>query len=125
MSFMAEHFTGAVRAEMLSTPTTESLLSVYAVTFDAGAHTHWHTHPKGQGLYVTEGIALVQVDGQEPLRLGPGESVRIEADQRHWHGAALEQRMTHVAYQQAAEDLTTIDWHEPVTTYEFAAKENR
>ena len=34
--------------------------------------------------------------------------------------------MTHVAYQQAANDLSTIDWQEPVTpaTYAHATKEN-
>lgn len=34
--------------------------------------------------------------------------------------------MTHVAYQQAADDLSTVDWHEPVTptTYTQATKEN-
>lgn len=34
--------------------------------------------------------------------------------------------MTHVAYQQAADDLSTIDWQEPVTptAYSHAAKEN-
>jgi len=34
--------------------------------------------------------------------------------------------MTHVAYQQTADDLTTIEWHEPVTvpTYDRASEEN-
>jgi hypothetical protein len=34
--------------------------------------------------------------------------------------------MTHVAYQQTADDLTTIEWHEPVTasTYSQATEEN-
>mgnify|MGYP000859259463 CR=1 FL=1 len=126
MSFFPEHFTGAVEATPLATPTRESTLAVYAVTFAAGAHTHWHTHPKGQGLYVTDGIALVHLEGQAPQHLAKGESIWIEAGQRHWHGATPGQPMTHVAYQQAANDLSTIDWQEPVTpaTYAHATKEN-
>lgn len=91
-----------------------------------GAHTHWHTHPKGQGLYVTDGVALVHIEGQAPQHLAEGESIWINAGQRHWHGATPERAMTHVAYQQAADDLSTIDWQEPVTptTYSHATKEN-
>lgn len=121
------NFAGTVVAQALSVPTVESQLAVYTVTFDAGAHTHWHTHPKGQGLYVTDGIALVHIAGQRPQRLRSGESVWIGADVRHWHGAGPECSMTHVAYQQAADDLTAIAWHEPVTTatYHHATQENR
>lgn len=126
MSLAREHFTGIVAAKTLCDPSRELPMAVYAVTFVAGAHTHWHTHPRGQGLYVTDGVALVQIEGQPPVRLRPGESIWIDAAKRHWHGAGPETSMTHVAYQQAAEDLTTADWHEPVTvaTYDYAAKEN-
>lgn len=91
----------------------------------SGAHTHWHTQPKGQGLYVTNGVALVYVEGHAPLRLSRGASIWIDAGQRHWHGAAPEQSMTRVAYQQAANDLSTIAWHEPVSpaAYNHAAEE--
>ena len=126
MTFTPEHFTGAVEATTLAAPTRESTLAVYAVTFAAGAHTHWHTHPKGQGLYVTDGVALVHIEGQTPQRLAEGESIWINAGQWHWHGATPERAMTHVAYQQAANDLSTICWQGPVnpTTYFRATKEN-
>lgn len=75
MNTMPEHFTGTVSATTLAAPTPESPLAVYAVTFTAGAHTHWHTHPKGQGLYVTEGVALVHIEGHAAQRLTKGESI--------------------------------------------------
>ena len=82
--------------------------------------------PKGQGLYVTDGVALVHIEGQAPQHLAEGESIWINAGQRHWHGATPERAMTHVAYQQAADDLSTICWQEAVTptTYSHATKEN-
>lgn len=128
MILPTRHFSGTVAAQALAVPTNaeESRLAVYAVTFEAAAHTHWHTHPKGQGLYVTDGVAFVQAEGEPPIRLEAGESIWIDADQRHWHGAGPDVPMTHVAYQQAADDLTTVDWHEPVTasTYNQAIWEN-
>lgn len=125
MTSAREHFTGVVTAHALAVPMTESTLAVYVVTFEPAARTHWHTHPKGQGLYVTEGVAVVQSEGEPPVQLRAGESIWIAAGRRHWHGADSHSQMTHVAYQEAADDLTTVDWHEPVTaeTYFRAVKE--
>ena len=83
---------------------------MYAVTFAAGAHTH----PKCQGLYATDGVAMVHIEGQVPQCLAGGESIWLDARRRHWHGAAPERPMTHEAYQQAADDLSVIEWPEPV-----------
>ncbi|MDU0479577.1 cupin domain-containing protein [Staphylococcus chromogenes] len=126
MNLPSTNFSGTVEATTLAAPTRESTLAVYAVTFAAGAHTHWHIHPKGQGIYVIDGIAVVQIEGQAPQLLAEGESIWIDAGQRHWHGATPEQPMTHVAYQQAADYLLTTCWQEPVTvkTYCYATKEN-
>ncbi|WP_408641669.1 cupin domain-containing protein [Solicola gregarius] len=79
MTAPAAHFAGSVSAEELAVPTGDSLLAVYAVTFEAGAHTHWHIHPKAQGLFVIRGVALVHVEGHRPVRLGAGGSVWISA----------------------------------------------
>lgn len=127
MTLPTAHFMGAVKARALTAPTEKARLAVYAVIFEAAAHTHWHTHSKGQGLYITDGVALVQIEGEPAVQLEVGESVWIEAGRRHWHGAGPDSPMTHVAYQQAADDLTTIEWHEPVTTstYSQATEGNR
>ncbi len=126
MTLPTDHFTGEVTARALTVPTEETPLAVYAVTFEAAAHTHWHSHPKGQGLYITDGAALVQVEGEPAAHLNVGESVWIDSGRRHWHGASPDAPMTHVAYQQAADDLTTVEWHEPVTasTYSQATEES-
>lgn len=42
MSATQERFTGTVDATTWAAPTHGSPLAVYAVTFAAGAHTHWH-----------------------------------------------------------------------------------
>jgi quercetin dioxygenase-like cupin family protein len=120
------HFTGDVTADELATPYGESRLAVYAVTFQPGARTHWHTHPRGQGLYVTQGEALVQVEGRPPTILTPGESVWIEAERRHWHGATTRAAMVHIAYQEAGPEGSTVNWHGAVSerTYTQATKEN-
>ena len=68
-----------------------------------------------------------RVTGEPAVRLAAGESIWIEPGRRHWHGAGPDSPMTHVAYQQAADDLRTVEWHEPVaaSAYETAIEETR
>lgn len=107
-------FTGHVEAHSLRLPDDESALTIYEVTFDAGARTSWHTHPLGQALYVTAGRARVQIGNAPAQDYEFGSYIWIPAQTRHWHGATPDEPMTHVAVQQAAQDGTTVQWCEPV-----------
>ena len=55
----AENFTGGVQVEMLFDAQEPSHVSGGSVTFEPGARTAWHSHPRGQVLIVTAGIGRV------------------------------------------------------------------
>ena len=55
--------------------------------FEPGARTAWHSHPRGQLLFVQEGRARIQKKGQSFRDFGPGESDFTGPDIVHWHGA--------------------------------------
>nr|WP_242679569.1 cupin domain-containing protein [Paracoccus nototheniae] len=93
----AERFTGSVAVGPAFEAPGDARLSGALVTFEPGARTAWHSHPLGQTLYVTQGCALVQSEGQDILTAGPGDIVQIPPEVRHWHGAASDQGMAHVA----------------------------
>jgi quercetin dioxygenase-like cupin family protein len=118
------HFTGAVDVRSLRRPDDESALTLYEVTFVAGARTYWHTHPRGQGLYVTAGRARVQIEGQAATDYETGEYVWIPAQTRHWHGATPDAPMTHLAAQEATPNGRTAAWCEPVTDSTFSPTEH-
>jgi quercetin dioxygenase-like cupin family protein len=61
------------------------------------ARTAWHTHPNGQTIYVTEGIGLAQRRGGPIEVIRPGDRVFFEPGEDHWHGAAPNRFMTHLA----------------------------
>jgi quercetin dioxygenase-like cupin family protein len=71
------------------------------VTFEPGARTAWHTHPKGQILIVTAGLARVQRDGGPIEKTRPVDVVLIPADEKHGHAASPTAAMTHVAINEA------------------------
>jgi 4-carboxymuconolactone decarboxylase len=109
----AQNFSGAVRVEMLQGAEAPSRASVGSVSFMPGARTAWHTHPLGQTLVVTAGVGRVQRWGGPVETIRVGDVVRIPPGVKHWHGAAPDSAMTHIAVQEAV-DGRTADWLEKV-----------
>ena len=88
-------FTGDVWVKMLVTE-KEYNCSVYNVTFEPGARTHWHSHPGGQILLVTGGEGYSQEAGKPARPLSPGDVVKIPPNVKHWHGARKSSWFVHI-----------------------------
>ena len=114
----AENFTGGVRVEMLFEALEPSHASGGSVTFEPGARTAWHSHPRGQILIVTAGTGRVQLWGGPIEEIRAGDVVRIPASQKHWHGASSQAAMTHLAISEHR-DGTTVQWMEKVSDEQY------
>jgi len=110
----AENFTGSVRVEMLFEALDPSHASGGSVTFEPGARTAWHSHPRGQILIVTAGTGRVQRWGDPIGEIRAGDVVRIPAGQKHWHGASPHSSMTHIAITEHR-DGSVVQWMEKVS----------
>ncbi len=93
----AENFTGSVRVDALFQANAPARTSGSLVTFEPGARTAWHTHPLGQILIVTAGTGRVQRWGDSVEEIRKGDVVWIPPGQKHWHGAAPNSSMAHIA----------------------------
>lgn len=51
----------------------------------------------------------------------PGDRVLFEADEEHWHGAAPNRLMVHVAINEGGDGHDVVHWLNPVTDEEYAA----
>ena len=51
-------------------------LSILRRSFEPGARSAWHSHDKGQLIFVESGRARTQKKGQSMKELGPGDSDR-------------------------------------------------
>jgi quercetin dioxygenase-like cupin family protein len=116
-----EWFTGAVYLDTVATPSGPSRLAASSVHFTPGARTAWHTHPNGQTIYVTEGVDLCQRHGGPIEAIRPGDRVFFEPDENHWHGAAPDHFMTHLAMQQVDDQGNPVTWGEHGTEEEYGA----
>ena len=93
-------------------PAREIGVSTGEVTFKPGARTAWHTHPRGQMLIITEGRGLVRQWGEAPIEMREGDAVWIPAGVKHWHGAAPDSGVTHIALAPLDEEGRSSTWME-------------
>ena len=114
-------FTGDVYIDGIRNPDDQSAVGSAHVRFTPGARTAWHHHPKGQTLYVTDGIGYVARRGCEPQEIRPGDVVYIEPGEERWHGATPGRFMAHVAIQEADDQGEVVTWLEHVTDEEYTA----
>jgi quercetin dioxygenase-like cupin family protein len=111
-----EYFTGTVR---IDAPFKGSgALSGATVTFEPGARTAWHTHPLGQTIIITFGLGRIQREGGSIEEVRPGDIVYFAPGEKHWHGAAPGNAMSHVAIAEV-QDGKAVDWMEKVSDLDY------
>jgi quercetin dioxygenase-like cupin family protein len=116
----AEHFTGNVRVDPLHQANDPARVGCASVTFEPGARTAWHSHPRGQTLVVTAGCGRVRRWGGPIEEIRPGDVVWIAPGEKHWHGAAPTTAMTHIAIHEYL-DGKAADWMEKVSDDQYQA----
>jgi quercetin dioxygenase-like cupin family protein len=117
----AQMFTGDVWFDVIAKGEEPSRMRVNAVRFAPGARTAWHSHAMGQTLHVTEGVGLVQSRGGDVIEMRPGDTIFTPPGEWHWHGAAADHFMTHLAmWEGPGEDNgPESDWGDHVTDEEY------
>jgi quercetin dioxygenase-like cupin family protein len=115
-----EWFTGNAYLKPLLAKDKNNEFALGCVTFETGARTIWHTHPKGQVLIVTEGEGFYQEKGKPAQALKKGDVVNVPEDTEHWHGASAKNSLVHIALTnyKGAENVV---WLTPVTDEEYSA----
>ncbi|MBL0888849.1 (R)-mandelonitrile lyase [Myceligenerans indicum] len=116
-----EQFAGDVWVDLVAVPVSAEQRTVVAkVRFAPGARTAWHSHARGQYLHVTEGIAYFGDRDGNVIEVRPGQTLYTPPGEDHWHAAAPDTFMEHLAVLENADDpaRTTI-WKEHVTDEQY------
>jgi quercetin dioxygenase-like cupin family protein len=112
----SNNFMGDAYPHILSAPESTVATTVANVTFAPGARNNRHFREIGQVLLVTGGKGYYQEEEQPARQLTTGDIVNIPAYVRHWHGAAPDSWLTHIAVTQGKPT-----WFEPLTDKEYLA----
>ncbi|MEV4283226.1 (R)-mandelonitrile lyase [Actinoplanes xinjiangensis] len=111
-------FTGEVRIDTLFAADATAPYSGAYVTFQPRARSAWHTHPAGQRLVVTEGVGRTRQWGGPLREIRAGDVVWCPPGVKHWHGAAPDSVMTHMALT-GVRDGQAVTWLEQVPDEQY------
>lgn len=104
-------------------PVSMDQVKIFNVTFEPGCRNNWHIHHAtkggGQMLICVGGRGWYQEEGKDAVALTPGTVIHIPANVKHWHGAAKDSWMSHLAFEVEGED-TSNEWCEPVDDETYA-----
>jgi quercetin dioxygenase-like cupin family protein len=120
----AEVFTGDARVAPVAGHRGPSRAVVSLVRFSSKARTVWHSHPRGQTLFVVEGVGLVQSRGHAVTVIRSGDVVYTPPNEEHWHGATPTSSMVHLSITDRSDDGTRAltGSLRPVTEAEYHAE---
>jgi len=93
-------------------------LSIARRNFDPAARTYWHSHDKGQLLFIEQGRARLQRRGEAVKELKAGDSDYTAPNVVHWHGAVPNERLMQINIGFGG----TTKWLEAVTDEEYAGR---
>jgi 4-carboxymuconolactone decarboxylase len=112
------NFTGTAWLQMLVTNDTTFNTSIGNVTFEQGARTNWHYHPGGQILLITSGKGRYGEKGKPVRELRKGDVIKCDPNILHWHGAAPDSEMIHLAIGTNPNKAPVV-WLQPVSDEEY------
>jgi len=116
----ADYFTGNVWQDPIIEAPLPARIRAAFVRFEPKARTAWHTHPLGQTLRVISGVGRVQAWGGPIREIRAGDTVWIPPGEKHWHGAAPNIAMLHLAMQEDL-DGKHVEWMEHVTDEQYGS----
>ncbi len=114
-------FSGTVWQVVLRKIEPPNGMNIYSVLFEPKARTAWHSHPAGQILYVTYGkgrIVCREGSRTQAFEIRPGDIVHIGRNKRHWHGAAPDNFLVHIAITPHPDGKRT-KWAQKVSAAEY------
>jgi quercetin dioxygenase-like cupin family protein len=95
--------------EMLLDSQIDGENTAMRATLDPGTVTHWHTHPRGQFLYILSGVGCVQREGEPVEEVRTGDAIWFAPDELHWHGATADSPFSYLSIQ-GFEKGRFVDW---------------
>jgi quercetin dioxygenase-like cupin family protein len=113
-------FTGTVWQDPIIEAPAPARIRGARVSFEPGARTAWHTHPLGQTLHVISGVGRFQSWGMPIHEIRPGDTIWIEPDEKHWHGAGPDTAMVHIALHEHRDGQHVV-WLEKVSDAQYQA----
>ncbi len=114
----AQYFVG----QSYLAPVSTEQVGVFNVTFEPSCRNNWHIHHASKGggqiLIGIAGTGWYQAEGQEAIKINPGDCINIPAGVKHWHGASKDSWFSHLAIEAPGENASN-EWLEAVSDEQY------
>jgi quercetin dioxygenase-like cupin family protein len=117
----SETFTGDAWYDVIARGEAPSRVRVNVVRFAPGARNAWHAHAVGQTVHVIDGVGRIQSRGGVVTEIRAGDTVHTPPGEWHWHGAAPDRFMTHLAIWEAPAEGPESEWGDLVADADYLA----
>ena len=118
----AATFTGDVWVDGVYAGPSLEQARLAVVRFAPCARSHWHSHRLGQVLHILDGTALLGSRDGTVIEAHPGDTIYTAPGEEHWHGAAPDCFMAHLALMEGdGSDEPQTVWGEAVTDSDYQA----
>ncbi|MGY3441266.1 cupin domain-containing protein [Bradyrhizobium sp. USDA 4473] len=108
--------TGPFFMQILLSSQNEGEMTALRAYFQPGAASLWHSHPRGQLLFVLDGVGFVEREGGEVTEVRAGDSIWFAPGERHRHGATEQCPFSYLSVQ-PVKDGCTVTWDDSATTH--------
>ena len=117
----SDWFTGAVYLDPIATAKNHRVCRPRACTSLPAREPPGTTTPLGRPSMSPRASGGCQRRGGPVEVIRPGDRVHFEPGEDHWHGAAPDRFMTHIAMQEVDETGSPVTWGEHVTDEQYNA----
>jgi quercetin dioxygenase-like cupin family protein len=111
----ADRFTDDVLVDSITVGVGPACARLATVRYLPAACMAWHRHTQGQAVHVTSGRRLVQTRDGHAILMRPGDTASTQPRVWHWHGAAPDAFMTHLADSSTDFPVADVEWGDLVS----------
>lgn len=99
---------GTVTRQVLFSPEMATQFELGMVNFAVGARNKFHVHTSDQVLFAITGNGIVATESEEHS-VSPGDVIHIPAGEKHWHGATVDSKFSHLTLLAAGNTTEQIE----------------
>lgn len=119
-----ENLVGTGFEQVLLDQKTVNKNYVSKITLAPNSYTHWHSHPGGQIIIVTDGEGMYQSKGKDKIRIKKGDVIETMSGLYHWTGSTTNSSLSYITIKTVMNG-GIVNWHEEMTKERYLAEKTK
>lgn len=118
VEFSKQNLVGEGFQQLLVDQKTTNKTNISKITLAPNSYTHWHSHPGGQTMIITDGEGVYQSKGKGKVKIKKGDVIETMGGLYHWSGSAPNSSLSYISIKTVKSD-ELVNWHEQMTRAQY------